>query len=101
MAEATALAVATPNLFQTVNPATGEKGPAYQGRTVDQALSIAADVHRAQIAWRRTGFKERAPLTKNAAKVIRDNSLRYTKLRWMKWASRSPTALKTVLIEEL
>jgi hypothetical protein len=39
MAEATALAVATPNLFQTVNPATGETGPAYQGRTVDQALS--------------------------------------------------------------
>ena len=80
MAEAAALAVATPNLFQTVNPATGEKGPAYQGRTVDQALSIAADVHRAQIAWRRTGFKERAPLMKNAAKVIRDNSLRYAKL---------------------
>src|SRR3974390_683197 len=55
MAEAAALAVATPNLFQTVNPATGEKGPAYQGRTVDQALSIAADVHRAQSAWRRMG----------------------------------------------
>ena len=80
MAEAAALAVATPNLFQTVNHATGEKGPAYQGRTVDQALSIAADVHRAQIAWRRTGLKERAPLMKNAAKVIRDNSLRYAKL---------------------
>src|SRR6516162_8794936 len=80
MAEAAALAVATPNLFQTVNPATGEKGPAYQGRTVDQALSIAADVHRAQIAWRRTGIRERAPLMKNAAKVIRDNSLRYAKL---------------------
>ena len=53
---------------------------AYQGHTVDQALSMAADVHRAQIAWRRTGFKERAPLMKNAAKVIRDNSLRYAKL---------------------
>jgi len=49
MAEATALAVATPNLFQTVNPATGEKGPAYQGCTIDRALSIAADVQRAQI----------------------------------------------------
>ena len=80
MAEATALAVATPNLFQTVNPATGEKGPAYQGSTIDQALSMAADVHRAQISLRRTGFNERAPLMKNAAKVIRDNSLRYAKL---------------------
>jgi hypothetical protein len=46
MAEATALAVAAPNLFQTVNPATGENGLAYQGCTVDQALSIAADAHR-------------------------------------------------------
>src|SRR5215475_11138471 len=80
MVEALEMAVATPNLFQTVNPATGEKGPAYQGCTVDRALSIAADVQRAQIAWRRTGFKERAPLMKNAAKVIRDNSLRYAKL---------------------
>jgi acyl-CoA reductase-like NAD-dependent aldehyde dehydrogenase len=43
-------------------------------------VSIAADVHRAQIARRRTGFKERAPLMKNAAKVIRDNSMRYAKL---------------------
>ena len=56
MAEATALAVAPPNLLQTVNPATGEKGPAHQGRTVDHASSIAADVRQAQIAWRRTGL---------------------------------------------
>jgi acyl-CoA reductase-like NAD-dependent aldehyde dehydrogenase len=69
MEKATAPALATPNLFQTVNPATGEKGPAYQENTIDQALSIAADVHRAQIAWGRTGFKERAPLMKNVAKV--------------------------------
>ena len=53
MAEARAIAVAAPNLFQTVNPATGEKGAAYPGHTVDQALSIATDVHRAQVAWRR------------------------------------------------
>src|ERR1700745_3471383 len=80
MAEATGLAVAAPNLFQTVNPATGENGLAYQGCTVDQALSIAADAHRAQIAWRRAGLKERAPLMKNAARVFRENSLRYAKL---------------------
>jgi hypothetical protein len=29
MAEASALAVATPNFFQTANPATGEKGPEF------------------------------------------------------------------------
>jgi succinate-semialdehyde dehydrogenase/glutarate-semialdehyde dehydrogenase len=80
MAEARAFAAASPNLFQTVNPTTGETGAAYPGHTVDHALSIAADVHRAQVAWRRVGFKDRAPLMKNAAKVIRDNSSRYARL---------------------
>lgn len=80
MAEARVFAAATPNLFQTVNPATGENGVAYPGHTVGHALSIAADVHRSQVAWRRTGFKERAPLMKNAAKAIRDNRSRYARL---------------------
>jgi len=56
-AEARAFAAATPDLFQTINPATGEKGAAYPRHTVDHALSIAANVHRAQAAWRRLAFK--------------------------------------------
>jgi succinate-semialdehyde dehydrogenase/glutarate-semialdehyde dehydrogenase len=80
MTKARAFAADTPNLFQTINPATGEKGATYPGHTVDHALSIAAKVYGAQAAWRRAGFKERAPLMKNAAKVIRENSPRYAKL---------------------
>ena len=80
MAKTTVLAVTTPNLFQTTNPATGEKGQAYQGHSVDQALSIAAEVHRAQAAWRRAKIGERSHLMRNAARVIRENSTRYAKL---------------------
>jgi len=34
-------------LFQTVNPAKGENGRAYEGHTIDQAKSIARDVYEA------------------------------------------------------
>ena len=66
--------------FQSVNPATGENGHAYQGHSVEQAASIAADVHQAQIAWRRTPFSVRSPLMLRAAQVIRRNRDRYAKL---------------------
>src|SRR5215813_13295516 len=81
MAKATVQAAGTAlRSFQTVNPATGENGRVYQGHTIEQALAIAADVRRAQISWRRTDFKERSSLMRNAAKVIRDNRDRYAKL---------------------
>jgi len=79
-ASANIVAGAAPRSFQTVNPATGENGEVYQGHTVEQALAIAADVHQAQISWRRADFKERSSLMRNAAKVIRDNRARYAKL---------------------
>jgi succinate-semialdehyde dehydrogenase/glutarate-semialdehyde dehydrogenase len=66
--------------FQTVNPATGQDGRAYQGHSLEQAVSIAADVHQAQIAWRRTPFSVRSPLMEKAAQVIRENRGRYAKL---------------------
>jgi hypothetical protein len=40
------LAATAPRSFPTINPATGENGRVYQGHTVAQAISIAADVHR-------------------------------------------------------
>jgi succinate-semialdehyde dehydrogenase/glutarate-semialdehyde dehydrogenase len=66
--------------FQTINPATGENGRAYQGHTVDQAISIAADVHREQAYWRRTPFSVRSDLMRTAAQDIRKNRERYAKL---------------------
>ncbi len=66
--------------FQTVNPTTGENGRVYQGHTVDQALSIAAEVYQAQLGWRRTPFRARSDLMKKAAQVLRKNRPRYAKL---------------------
>ena len=73
-------AISAARTFQTVNPATGQDGRAYQGHSVEQAASIAADVHHAQIAWRRTPFSVRSPLMEKAAQVIRENRGRYAKL---------------------
>ena len=57
--------------FQTVDPATGEPGRAYEGHTRDEALAIAAQAREAFLAWRRTGFDERRRLMRRAAEVLR------------------------------
>lgn len=80
MAKTKALVTPAARTFQTVNPATGENGRVYQGHSVEQAISIAADVHQAQIAWRRTPFSVRSPLMAKAAQIIRKNRERYAKL---------------------
>jgi acyl-CoA reductase-like NAD-dependent aldehyde dehydrogenase len=76
---------ATPGarLFQTVNPAKGENGRAYEGHTIDQAKSIASDVYEAQIAWRRTLFAARSAMMVKAALVIRQNRDRYAKQEFL------------------
>ena len=57
--------------FQTVDPATGAEGKAYDGHNVDEALAIARSTKAAQADWRRTGFAERAQLIREAAAVLR------------------------------
>ena len=57
--------------FQTVDPATGADGKAYDGQTVDEALAIAREVKTAQSGWRRTPYAERAQLMREAAAVLR------------------------------
>jgi acyl-CoA reductase-like NAD-dependent aldehyde dehydrogenase len=80
MANTKTQATSPARTFQTVNPATGGNGRAYQGHSVAQAASIAADVHQAQIAWRRVSFHVRSALMAKAAQVIRENRERYAKL---------------------
>jgi len=75
-----AKAAAAPRSFPTINPATGESGRVYQGHTADQAVSIAAAVHQAQIEWRRSSFGVRSGLMKKAAQAIRKNRERYARL---------------------
>jgi succinate-semialdehyde dehydrogenase/glutarate-semialdehyde dehydrogenase len=57
--------------FQTVNPATGTPGQAYDGHTAEEALAIAHAAHTAFDGWRRTSFAERAALMRKAAGVLR------------------------------
>lgn len=58
-------------VFQTVDPATGRKGRAYDGHTADEAATILGQVHAAFPAWRDTPFAERARLMKAAAAILR------------------------------
>jgi succinate-semialdehyde dehydrogenase/glutarate-semialdehyde dehydrogenase len=66
-----------PPTFQTVNPATGERGRSYPGHGAEDALAILSLAHGAQGAWRRAGFSERAQPMRRAAGVIRDNRQRF------------------------
>jgi succinate-semialdehyde dehydrogenase/glutarate-semialdehyde dehydrogenase len=60
--------------FQTVDPATGAPGPAYDGHTLAEAKDIVAAVKEAQDAWKRTDFDLRAQLMREAARVLRRRS---------------------------
>jgi len=57
--------------FRTIDPATGARGKAYDGHTVEEALAIARAVGAAQAGWRRTPYAERARLMREAAAVLR------------------------------
>lgn len=57
--------------FQTIDPATGKPGKAYDGHTRDEALAILDQARAAFDGWRRTPFAERARLMKAAAALLR------------------------------
>ena len=57
--------------IQTMNPATGEPGRAYDWHSADQAREAAAAAHEAFLMWRRTSFADRAIIIRKAAKILR------------------------------
>jgi succinate-semialdehyde dehydrogenase / glutarate-semialdehyde dehydrogenase len=57
--------------FETENPATGEKGRVYEGRTSTEVHDIVVAVDRAFHKWRRRSYSERASAMKEAAAVLR------------------------------
>jgi succinate-semialdehyde dehydrogenase/glutarate-semialdehyde dehydrogenase len=60
-----------PDRIQTMNPATGEPGRAYDWHSADQAREVAAAAHEAFLMWRRTSFANRAVIIRKAAKILR------------------------------
>ncbi len=58
-------------VFQTVNPATGEDGKAYDGHTLDEARAVLGHARTAFEGWRRTAYADRAALMRKAAAVLR------------------------------
>ena len=57
--------------IQTVDPATGEPGRAYQENSLEEARAAAAAAHEAFKSWRRTTFSDRSSVMHAAAKILR------------------------------
>lgn len=66
--------------FQTVNPATGEDGKAYDGHRLDEAKAILGQTRAAFEGWRRTTYADRAVMMKKAAAVLRARKDAYAAL---------------------
>jgi succinate-semialdehyde dehydrogenase/glutarate-semialdehyde dehydrogenase len=70
----------TAKKLQTINPATGEAGRAYDWNTVDEGHVAAAAAHRAFLDWRRTSFAERSGILHKAAEVLRARKDEFARL---------------------
>ena len=66
--------------FQTVNPATGEPGRAYDQHSLEDAHAAAAAAHQAFLEWRRTSFDERARVVRKAGELLRARKDEYARL---------------------
>ena len=56
---------------ETVNPATGERGPSYEAHTVDDARAAVAAAREAFGQWRRTSFADRSAAIRKASAILR------------------------------
>jgi succinate-semialdehyde dehydrogenase/glutarate-semialdehyde dehydrogenase len=66
--------------IQTINPATGEPGKAYDEHNIDEARDAAARAHEAFNAWRRTSFGDRAAVIRKAGAILRERSDEFARL---------------------
>ena len=66
--------------FDTVNPATDERGKSYEGHTIEEGHAIAAAAHKAFEQWRRTSFAERAGVIRKAGEILRNRKDEFARL---------------------
>ena len=57
--------------LQTVNPATGQPGKAYDLHTIDDAKAAANAAKAVFLEWRRTSFDQRSAVIRKAADILR------------------------------
>jgi succinate-semialdehyde dehydrogenase/glutarate-semialdehyde dehydrogenase len=66
--------------LQAINPATGETLATYKEMSLDEVRNIIDKAHKAYLDWRRTSFRSRAALMRQAAQVLRSNAAEYAHL---------------------
>ena len=62
---------ASADKLQTINPATGEPGKAYEPHSIDDAKAAAKAARTAFLEWRRTSFEQRSAILHKAAEILR------------------------------
>ena len=70
----------TEDKLQTVNPATGELGRAYDKHSVEDAHAAAAAAHASQREWRRMSFADRSTVVRRAAERLRARADEFARL---------------------
>jgi succinate-semialdehyde dehydrogenase/glutarate-semialdehyde dehydrogenase len=66
--------------LQTINPATGEPGKAYDPHSIDDAKAAAQAAQAAFLDWRRTSFDERSAVLHKAAEILRQRKDEFARL---------------------
>jgi len=66
--------------FQTINPANGEPGKAYEPHSLDDAVAAAKSAGTAFLQWRRTSFADRSAIIHKAAEILRSRKDEFARL---------------------
>ena len=70
----------TPDRLETMNPATGQVGRAYDWHTPEQAGDAATAAQAAFRTWRRTPFSQRSAIMGKAAQILRARKDEFARL---------------------
>jgi succinate-semialdehyde dehydrogenase/glutarate-semialdehyde dehydrogenase len=71
---------ASTDKLQTINPATGEPGKAYNPHSLDDAKAAAKAARTAFLDWRGTSFEERSAVMHKAAEILRARKDEFARL---------------------